>query len=251
MAPSLDEDAGCGHSVTFSQLDDLQALQLLKVQQQGSTMTSLLADTDIRVAGISSKVVPTITHATTCRLQTPWAEFLLHGFEEVATGKEHLALTLGQPIGDEPVLLRMHSECLTGDALFSQRCDCGAQLRVALERIGRRGSGVLVYLRQEGRSIGLLNKLRAYELQDRGADTVEANHSLGFRADLRNYSVGAAILFSLGIRSVELMTNNPDKVRALEALGVCIAKRVPLRVGQNRHNRHYLQTKADRLGHWL
>jgi len=193
--------------------------------------------------------MPGVMRVAACKMQTPWAEFDLHGFEEIGAACEHVALTLG-PVGDgAPVLLRMHSECLTGDALFSQRCDCGAQLHAALRVIGERGRGVLLYLRQEGRGIGLLNKIRAYRLQDGGADTVEANRRLGFEADLRSYAVGAALLGQLQVRSVRLMTNNPDKIRALQRLGVSVVERVPLVVGRNVHNARYLETKAARLGH--
>lgn len=185
----------------------------------------------------------------TCKLRTPWAEFELHGFEEIGTVREHVALTIGRIDDGAPVLVRMHSECLTGDALFSQRCDCGAQLEAALRAIGEGGRGALLYLRQEGRGIGLLNKIRAYRLQDTGADTVEANHRLGFAADLRDYAVGAALLGGLGIHSVRLMTNNPHKVQALEELGVAVAERVPLLAGWNQHNARYLEAKAARLGH--
>ena len=193
--------------------------------------------------------VPRVTLVGACKMHTPWAEFDLHGFEETGSAREHVALTLGTIRDGAPVLLRMHSECLTGDALFSQRCDCGAQLHAALRGIGERGHGALLYLRQEGRGIGLLNKIRAYRLQDCGADTVEANRRLGFAADLRDYAVGAALLNRLGVRSVRLMTNNPDKVRALEGLGISVVERLPLRAGWTVHNARYLETKATRLGH--
>jgi GTP cyclohydrolase II len=186
-----------------------------------------------------------------CKLPTPWAEFDLHGFEEMGSAREHVALTLGAFDDGVPVLVRMHSECLTADALFSQRCDCGAQLESAMQAIATSGRGALLYLRQEGRGIGLLNKIRAYRLQDAGADTVEANHRLGFAADLRDYAIGAAVLGELGIRAVRLMTNNPHKVRALEGFGVLVAERVPLLAGRNQHNASYLQAKAARLGHRL
>ncbi len=186
-----------------------------------------------------------------CRLPTPFAVFNMHGFEEVETGKEHIALTLGD-IGDgQPVLARTHSECLTGDALYSMRCDCGYQLEEAMRAIAREGRGLILYLRQEGRGIGLLNKVRAYHLQDAGADTVEANEQLGFAADLRDYSMCRFMLAHLGIRSLRLMTNNPRKVKALESCGVEITERLPLRVGRNPHNEAYLRTKAGKLGHWL
>jgi GTP cyclohydrolase II len=186
---------------------------------------------------------------TSCDLPMQWATFRLHGFAEPATGKEHLALTLGDVADGTPVLARLHSECLTGDALFSQRCDCGPQLEAALEKIAKEGRGVLLYLRQEGRGIGLLNKLRAYHLQDAGADTVEANQSLGFQPDQRNYRLCLPILNHLGVRSLRLMTNNPRKITAIEQLGFKVVERIPLMVARNRFNDRYLTTKADKLGH--
>ena len=175
----------------------------------------------------------------------------MHGFLDEASGKEHVALTMGDVADGQPVLGRLHSECLTGDALFSQRCDCGAQLEAALRAIASEGRGVLLYLRQEGRGIGLLNKIRAYALQDQGADTVEANERLGFAADQRDYAMCQPMLDHLGIRSVRLMTNNPRKLKALQGYGITLAERVPLFSGHNRHNAHYLATKADKLGHLL
>src|SRR5690606_30225856 len=185
------------------------------------------------------------------KLPTPFAEFVMHGFLEEETGKEHVALTLGDIADGEPVLARLHSECLTGDALFSQRCDCGAQLQAALQAIAEQGRGVLLYLRQEGRGIGLLNKIRAYQLQDAGADTVEANEQLGFAADLRDYSICKPMLEHLGVQQLQLMTNNPRKVNAVEGFGVRVSERKPLQVGENPHNKFYLATKADKLGHLL
>ena len=184
------------------------------------------------------------------KLPTPWATFTLHGFTDDA-GKEHVALTLGDVASGDPVLVRVHSECLTGDALFSQRCDCGAQLEAALQRIAELGCGALLYLRQEGRGIGLMNKIRAYALQDQGADTVEANERLGFAADQRDYGACGVMLAHLGIRRVRLMTNNPRKVAALEGLGFEIVERIPLQTGRNAHNERYLATKAGKLGHWI
>lgn len=186
-----------------------------------------------------------------CRLPTPFGVFDMHGFEEPATGKEHVVLSLGNVADGEPVLSRTHSECLTGDALFSMRCDCGYQLEEALRCIAREGRGLLMYLRQEGRGIGLLNKIRAYNLQDQGADTVEANLKLGFAADLRDYSMCKDMLEHLGVRDIRLMTNNPRKVDSLQALGISVVERVPLQVGRNPHNEGYLDTKRAKLGHWL
>ncbi len=192
-----------------------------------------------------------VRYVQTCRLPTPFGVFDMHGFEEPETGKEHIALTLGSLDSDEPMLARTHSECLTGDALYSMRCDCGYQLEEALRSIAREGRGILLYLRQEGRGIGLLNKIRAYHLQDQGADTVEANEQLGFAADLRDYSMCRDMLSHLGITSLRLMTNNPRKVDALKSYGIDIIERVPLHVGRNPHNEGYLNTKQSKLGHWL
>ena len=190
-------------------------------------------------------------YVASCALPTPWATFELHGFLEPANGKEHLALTLGDVGNGEPVLARLHSECLTGDALFSLRCDCGAQLETALQRIAAEGRGVLLYLRQEGRGIGLLNKIRAYQLQQAGADTVQANHELGFEADLRKYTLCKPMLDHLNIASVRLMTNNPRKIAALQDLDISVVERVALAVGEHPANQDYLATKAAKLGHWL
>ena len=187
----------------------------------------------------------------TCRLPTPFAVFDMHVFEEVESGQEHVVLTLGNVSDGQPVLARTHSECLTGDALFSMRCDCGYQLEQALQSIASEGRGALLYLRQEGRGIGLLNKIRAYQLQDRGADTVEANEQLGFEADIRDYTICYDMLKHLGIGSLRLMTNNPRKVDALEAGGLKVVERVSIQVGRNPHNDAYLSTKASKLGHWL
>ncbi len=192
-----------------------------------------------------------LDYTTSCALPTPWAQFTLHAFVEHSTGKEHLAMTLGD-IGDgAPVLARVHSECLTGDVLFSQRCDCGAQLEGALKRIAEEGRGILLYLRQEGRGIGLVNKIRAYRLQEAGADTVEANLALGFHADARNYELCKPMLDQFGIRALRLMTNNPRKIDAMEKLGVRVSERVPLLVNRNAFNNNYLNTKAAKLGHMM
>jgi GTP cyclohydrolase II len=192
-----------------------------------------------------------LDYVTSCALPTPWAQFTLHAFVEHATGKEHLAMVLGD-IGDgQPVLARVHSECLTGDVLFSQRCDCGAQLEGALKKIASEGRGVLLYLRQEGRGIGLVNKIRAYRLQEAGADTVEANLQLGFHADARNYELVQPMLAQFGIRDVRLMTNNPRKIDALARLGITVTERVPLLVNRNAFNNSYLNTKEAKLGHMM
>jgi len=173
----------------------------------------------------------------------------MHGFEDVDANKEHLVLTLGDVSSPEPLLTRVHSECLTGDALFSLRCDCGNQLQAGLRAIAHEGRGALLYLRQEGRGIGLLNKIKAYKLQDEGADTVEANEQLGFGADVRDYSIVRPMFQHLQIRKVRLMTNNPRKVKALKELGIDVVERLPLQCDSNPHNEKYLQTKGAKLGH--
>lgn len=186
---------------------------------------------------------------TRTRLPTEFGEFLVYGFD--VDGQEHLALTMGTLDDENPVLVRLHSECLTGDALFSQRCDCGDQLKTALKLIAEEGRGILLYLRQEGRGIGLINKLRAYALQDCGYDTVDANHQLGLPADARNYDFCQGMLDQLGVKKLRVMTNNPRKLKALENLGFEVTDRVPLIVGNGIHNQSYLKTKASRLGHLL
>jgi 3,4-dihydroxy 2-butanone 4-phosphate synthase / GTP cyclohydrolase II len=182
-------------------------------------------------------------------LPTHFGDFRVVGYRDTLSGAEHLALVMGDLGGELPVLVRMHSECLTGDALHSLRCDCGFQRDAALQAIAAEGRGVLVYLRQEGRGIGLLNKLRAYALQDEGADTVEANERLGFPADLREYGVGAQILANLGVQRLRLLTNNPRKVVGLEGFGMQVVAREPLIVGENPRNARYLATKREKLGH--
>jgi 3,4-dihydroxy 2-butanone 4-phosphate synthase/GTP cyclohydrolase II len=184
-------------------------------------------------------------------LPTRFGTFRVVGYRDTLAQGEHAALVMGDLTGDTPVLVRVHSECLTGDSLHSLRCDCGFQRDLALQQIAQEGRGVLVYLRQEGRGIGLINKLKAYALQDQGLDTVEANLALGFPPDLRDYGVGAQILRDLGIRRMRLLTNNPRKVRALEGFGLEIIERLPLKGGNNPHNQRYLLTKRERLGHWL
>jgi len=185
------------------------------------------------------------------RLPTDYGEFTAVAYEATVYERTHLALVMGDVAGDEPVLVRMHSECLTGDVFQSMRCDCGSQLVKAMAVIKEAGRGVIVYLRQEGRGIGLHNKIRAYELQEQGMDTVEANAALGFKADLRDYGIGAQILVDLGLKNLRLLTNNPTKRAGLEGYGLQVVERVPLEVPANPENRKYLSTKRDKLGHLL
>ena len=181
------------------------------------------------------------------KLPTIWAEFSILVVSEISNGKEHLVLSLGDL--ERIPLLRIHSQCLTGDALFSLRCDCGSQLQMSLKMIADKGNGLLIYMAQEGRGIGLGNKIRAYALQDQGLNTIEANEKLGFEADQRDYSICGEILSSLDIDKVKLITNNPDKVKGLEESGIGVEERISLTVAPTKHNKEYLNVKEDSMGH--
>ena len=185
------------------------------------------------------------------RLPTPYGEFRIVGYSNDVDAAEHVALVFGDVRGQKNVLVRMHSKCLTGDVFGSGRCDCGWQLQSALRTIAAEGRGVVVYLDQEGRGIGLLNKLKAYELQDAGADTVTANLQLGFKPDLRNYGIGAQILLDLGLSSIRVLTNNPKKLVGLEGYGLEIVEQVPIRMEPNPHNARYLKAKKEKMGHLI
>jgi GTP cyclohydrolase II len=185
----------------------------------------------------------------TSNLPTDIGEFKVHAFTEESKSKDHLAIGMGDLLTSEPVLCRIHSQCITGESFFSMRCDCRYQLTESLTRIAEKGRGVVFYLQQEGRGIGLSNKIRAYNLQDKGFDTVEANHQLGFKEDERGYDIVSEMINFLGIKKVDLMTNNPKKIKALEAMGVIINQRVQISSSTNKYNEKYISTKIKKLGH--
>jgi len=212
---------------------------------------------DLAMITVSDLISYRLRHETLVRkiaspqLPTIYGDFRIHAYRSDVTGDENVALVMGEIHPEDPVLVRVHSQCLTGDIFGSARCDCGVQLEQALERIAAEGKGVLLYLLQEGRGIGLMNKLRAYELQEQGHDTVEANERLGFRPDQRDYGVGAQILRDLGVRKMRLLTNNPSKYIALNGYGLEIVERVQLEVAPTDDSRAYLRTKREKLGHLL
>ena len=251
-------------SVDLSRLAGLKSAAVIcEVMKDDVTMARLpdleefAASHDLKIATIADLVEYRLRHESfvhrraTVSLPTYFGEFTAYAYDNDIDDNQHVALVKGEVRGDEPVLVRVHSECVTGDVFHSLRCDCGDQLEAAMAKVEEEGRGVILYMHQEGRGIGLVNKLRAYELQDQGKDTVEANEALGFKADLRDYGIGAQILRDLGVRKMRLMTNNPKKIIGLEGYGLKMVERVSLEIPPNRVNRNYLNTKCLKMGHML
>jgi 3,4-dihydroxy 2-butanone 4-phosphate synthase/GTP cyclohydrolase II len=227
---------------TMARVDDL----IPYCERHGLTMVTVADLIEYR-----RRTEKLVERATAVRLPTAYGEFTAVAFRETLTGKHHVALVKGEVDGEQDVLVRVHSECLTGDVFHSLKCDCGEQLDLALQRIGAEERGVLLYMAQEGRGIGLLNKLKAYELQEQGLDTVEANLALGFAADARDWGIGNQILADLGLTTIRVLTNNPKKATGIEGFGLQVVEQVPIQVQPNDENRRYLDVKRDKLGHTL
>jgi len=236
-------------SVALAKLAGLLPATVLSDATDVSHGIEISAD---NIDAYDSEVARTLKLVTRARVPLEGAEVTeLVAFRPSDGGPEHYAVVIGSPLPHNPVLLRLHSECFTGDLLGSLKCDCGSQLRGAVDAIAKSGSGIILYLAQEGRGIGLINKLRAYRLQDQGFDTIVANERLGFEAEERSYGIAARMLSLLGFKSVRLMTNNPEKVRGLEEHGIKVVERVPHAFPDNPHNREYLRTKVDKAGHLI
>ncbi len=256
-----------GHTEAIVDLARLAGLYLAgvicEIMNEDGTMAKLpeleimASEYDLKIITIADLIAYRLRHeklvqkVAEAKLPTKFGEFTVMAYKSTVDANEHVALVKGDISGDGPVLVRVHSECLTGDVFSSLRCDCGDQIRLAMQSIAEEGRGVFLYMRQEGRGIGFHNKLRAYALQDQGMDTVEANIALGFPADLRDYGVGAQILADLGLHNVRLLTNNPKKVVGLESYGLKIVETMPLIASPNPYNIHYLETKQKKLGHLL
>lgn len=256
-----------GHTEAVIDLSRLAGMQpggvLIEIMNEDGTMARLpqlleiAKKYDLKIISIADLIAyrlkqeSIIERGARATLPTQWGDFDIVVYRQKSNGLEHMALIKGEWAEEEPILVRMHSSCATGDILGSCRCDCGAQLHKAMEMVEKAGKGVIVYLNQEGRGIGLFNKIKAYKLQDEGLDTVEANLKLGFKADERDYGVGASILHDLGVRNVRLMTNNPQKRAGLEGYGIKIVENVPIVIAPNPHNAHYLETKEKDMGHTL
>ncbi len=221
--------------------------QLAKLAKKHGVLMVTIAD----LIKYRTRTESLVKRVATAKLPTEYGEFRVHAFDSLVDKRTHVALVCGDIADGQHVLIRVHSQCLTGDVLHSVRCDCGAQLDTAMQRIAAEGRGVLLYLNQEGRGIGLGNKIRAYELQDEGFDTVEANERLGFKADQRDYGMGVQILRELGVRSMRLLSNNPRKLVGIEGYGLSVSEWLPLEIPASDSTRRYLKTKKDKLGHRL